>query len=81
MSEEVKPQLPFVRIDLADPVTFNLKVEAQVPNIDVALNMLQQTIRVLEAERRKQEALDFQAEQQQRMMDVAVEKQLRRRPS
>lgn len=78
MSDEPSKQ-PNIYIEIDDLSSFHMKLEAKsMPNIDFALNMIEQAKRVLECERRKQEALDFQAEQQSRMMDAAVDKKIRK---
>lgn len=71
---------PSISIILDNPATSHLVVQMKVPNIDTALNMLHQTIRVLEAERRKQELLDFQAEIVNKQMEQAVKAQLGKGP-
>ena len=53
---------PAITILVKDTINFELAINCQVPNIDYALNMLLQAIRIFEAERRKQEARDLAAE-------------------
>lgn len=69
---------PVIQIQLTDPETFHLAIAINTPTVDMALNMLQQTIRVVEAERRKQEALDLHAQLQNEAMNNAVAAQIRR---
>ena len=49
-------------ITVTDRPNFGLKIEVNgpLPHTDYAINMCQQTIRVLEAQRRQQEAMEFQ---------------------
>lgn len=57
-------------ITVTDPVTFSIHIEAKgpVPGIDYVLNMLAQATRVFEAERRKQEAADWEREMTKQAM-------------
>jgi hypothetical protein len=67
VSERPDDVRPYIHIHVRDLPTMTMQVECAptMPSVDYALNMLATATRMLEAERRKQEALDLMREQQE----------------
>lgn len=59
MSEEKQPE-PKITIRVVDRENFTLGVDIVVPNLDYAINMLEQVLRGVKAQQQDQEAIQFQ---------------------